>query len=187
MGKGGRQVTGALRAARAIDQLSLWLMRIALVIAVLAVVAMLGAAGWQVIARYLLAQPPAWTEELARFCMVWGGLLGASCAYRLKSDPTLFPDALKAEGARGQVFAVLRSLGVLAFVLPILWFCVFGPGNNIARGYLARLAGRQAETMDLPMMVFGIAIPIAFTFILVHVLADLARAFVKTTETETVR
>ncbi|PWV97773.1 TRAP-type C4-dicarboxylate transport system permease small subunit [Hoeflea marina] len=163
--------------ANLMDALSALLNRVALAVAVAAVAVMLGAAGWQVIARYLLSQPPAWTEELARFSMVWGGLMGASCAFRTKVDPTLFPEALVMTGNRGRLLLVVRSLGVLAFVLPTLWFCVFGPGANPARGYIARLAGRQAETMDLPMMVFGIAIPIAFAVILVHVLAELARGF----------
>ena len=162
--------------ASLLDRLSGGLNRAALIGAALAVAIMLFAAGWQVIARYLLNQPPIWTEELARFSMVWGGLLGATCAFRFRSDPTLFPEALKATGGRGLVFTLVRAFGVLCFILPILWFCVFGPGANPARGYLARLAGRQTETMDLPMIVFGVAIPLAFTLILLHVLADIARA-----------
>jgi len=163
-----------------LERLSSGLNRLALVGAALAVAVMLAAAGWQVVARYLLNQPPVWTEELARFAMVWGGLLGASCAFRFRRDPTLFPDALNATGARGVIYIALRSFGVLCFIVPILWFSLFGPGANPARGYLARLAGRQTETMDLPMMVFGIAIPIAFGLILLHVLADIASALTNT-------
>ncbi|AGI74935.1 putative TRAP transporter DctQ component (plasmid) [Octadecabacter arcticus 238] len=167
-----------------LNRLSDSLNRVALVGAALAVAVMLAAAGWQVIARYLLNQPPIWTEELARFSMVWGGLLGASCAFRLRRDPTLFPEALKATGARGLVFTVLRSFGVLCFILPILWFSLLGSGADPARGYLARLAGRQTETMDLPMVVFGVAIPLAFALILLHVLADIASALDNTRNDE---
>jgi len=71
----------------------------------------------------------------------------------------------------------MRSAGVFVFVAPILWYSAFGPNMNPARGYLARLAGRQAETMDVPMTVFGIAIPIAFTIIVIHLTAQLAMAF----------
>lgn len=162
--------------ATQLGRLSNGLNRIALLAAALSLAVMLAAAGWQVIARYLLNQPPIWTEELARFSMVWGGLLGASCAYRFRQDPTLFPAALQAQGTRGLIYLALRSFGVLCFILPILWFSIFGPGGDASRGYIARLAGRQTETMDLPMTVFGVAIPIAFTLILVHVLADIATA-----------
>lgn len=157
-----------------LDRLSAALHRLALWGAVAAVVVMLGAATWQVIARYALSQPPVWTEELARFSMVWAGLLGASCAFRLRTDPSLFPGMRGVSGPAGAVLAVIRALGVLVLILPILWFSVFGANMNPARGYIARLAGRQAETMELPMTVFGIAIPIAFSLILIHLAAELA-------------
>lgn len=157
-----------------IDGVSRRLDRLALVGAVGAVLVMLGAAGWQVIARYVLAQPPVWTEELARFSMVWGGLLGASCAFRAMSDPTLFPNALDRRDGVGKLYAIVRAFGVLAFISPILWYSAFGLNNALGRGYIGRLMGRQAETMDVPMVVFGIAIPVAFTLILLHLIADLA-------------
>lgn len=158
-----------------LDRLSVRLYRIGLGLSVFAVVVMMAAASWQVFARYLLAQPPVWTEELARFSMVWAGMLGASCAFRLKADPTLFPEALRLKGPANVLATTLRSAGTLIFVTVTIWCCIFGTGFDPSRGYIARLAGRQAETMPLPMMVFGIAIPIAFAFIVVHVLADFAR------------
>ncbi len=170
--------------AHRLDNISAMLNILALSGAVLAVLIMLGSAGWQVVARYVLDQPPIWTEELARFAMVWGGLLGASCAFRAKSDPNLFAEAQNRTGATGRVFALVRTAGVLAFITPILWFSIFGANMNPARGYLTRLMGRQAETMDVPMVVFGVAIPIAFTLILVHLLADLALHFTTDTNPE---
>jgi TRAP-type transport system small permease protein len=170
--------------ASLLNRLSDGLNRAALLGAVLAVAVMLFAAGWQVIARYVLNQPPIWTEELARFSMVWGGLLGATCAFRYRRDPTLFPEALNRTGPAGLVFSLIRASGALCFALPILWFSFFGPSADPARGYLARLAGRQTDTMDLPIVVFGIAIPLAFGLILLHVLADVARAAAALKDTE---
>jgi len=37
---------------------------------------------WQVLSRYLVKHPSPYTEELARFLLIWIGLLGASYAYR---------------------------------------------------------------------------------------------------------
>lgn len=157
-----------------LDRLSQALHAVALRGAVLAVVFMLGAACWQVIARYVLAQPPAWTEELARFSMVWAGLLGASCAFRLGSDPSLFPEMRQRSGPLGRILSLVRFLGVLIFIGPILWYSFFGPNMDATRGYIARLAGRQAETIDVPMIVFGLAIPVSFALILLHLVAQLA-------------
>ena len=166
--------------ANLLDRLSELLNRIAIFVAVLAVFVLLASSSWQVIARYILSQPPAWTEELARFAMVWAGLLGASCAFRYDADPSLFPDLQRTGGMSGKVRAIVRTVGVSVFVGPILWYCFFGPNMNPARGYLSRLLGRQAETMDVPMIVFGLAIPIAFIIIMVHLVAKLAEAFADT-------
>lgn len=139
-----------------------------------AVFVMLGAAGWQVIARYLLTSPPSWTEELARYSMVWAGMLGASCAFRDRSDPALFPAAQDRTGSTGLAFVLIRGVGVLLFVLPVIWFSVIGPRGGFARSFLARAAERDAEMLHVPMVFFAIAIPVAFGLILVHLLADLS-------------
>ena len=39
----------------------------------------------QVLFRYLLNHPLAWTEELSRHFMIWAALLGAAVAYRKKA------------------------------------------------------------------------------------------------------
>ncbi len=160
--------------ARFIDRLSARLNTVALWGAIIAVALMVVAAGWQVVARYLLAAPPIWTEELARYAMVWAGLLGASCAFRAKADPALFPAMASIAGARGLILSAIRGTGVVLFITPIIYYSLFGPGFNLARGYIARLAGRSAETMDLPMVAFGLAIPIAFSLVTLHLAAAFA-------------
>jgi TRAP-type C4-dicarboxylate transport system permease small subunit len=44
--------------------------------------AMVTSVVWQVLSRYLFVVPAAWTEELARFLLIWIGMLGAAYAYR---------------------------------------------------------------------------------------------------------
>jgi len=166
-----------MRAAiRWLDQISAFADRIALFGAVLSVAALVFLAGWQAAARYILDQPPAWTEELARFMMVWAGLLGASCAFRAHADPSLFPAARDREGRIGKLFAVIRAGGAIIFITPILWYSIYGLNGRAASGYIARNAKQMAETVDLPMSVFAIAVPIGFGLILLHALAHLATA-----------
>lgn len=162
------------RATTFLEALSAVVYRIAAGGAIIAVIVMVATALWQVVARYALDQPPPWTEELARYSMVWVGLLGASCAFHMNSDPTLFPAMRDLRGRVGVLLSVIRSAGVLAFAAPIIWFCVFGRGADITRGYIARMSGRDALTMELPMVVFAAAIPISFTFIVIHLVARLA-------------
>lgn len=155
------------RLSRALNSIALWG-------AILAVAVMVAAAGWQVIARYLLSAPPIWTEELARYAMVWAGLLGASCAFRAKADPALFPGMASIGGGAGMALSAIRATAVVLFVTPVIYYSLFGPGFNTARGYIVRLTGRSAETMDLPMVAFGVAIPIAFILIVLHLVAAMA-------------
>lgn len=159
--------------ARSLDRLSAGLDSIALWGAVLAVSAMVCAASWQVLARYVLDAPPIWTEELARRAMVWAGMLGASCAFRAGADPVLFPAARLITGGKGMALAVIRALGVLAFAAPVLWYSVFNARMDPARGFLGRSLSRQAEMLDVPMIWFTAAVPVAFALILIHVTAGL--------------
>ncbi|NBR89026.1 MAG: TRAP transporter small permease subunit [Rhodobacteraceae bacterium] len=166
-----------MRAAiRWLDRISAFADRIALSGAVLAVAALVFLAGWQAAARYLLDQPPAWTEELARFTMVWAGLLGASCAFRAHVDPSLFPEARARQGGVGKLFASVRAAGAIIFITPILWFSIFGLNGRAASGYIARNAKQMAETVDLPMSVFAMAVPLGFGLILLHAVAHLGMA-----------
>lgn len=161
-------------AALALDRFSAALNALALWGAVLAVLVMVGAAGWQVIARYLLDAPPVWTEELARRAMVWAGMLGASAAFRAGADPSLFPQMVTLRGRLGRMLALVRGAGVALFAAPVIWFSVFGPNMNMARGFLGRSLERTAEMIPLPMIWFTAAVPLAFALIVVHMLALLA-------------
>ncbi|RBP53010.1 TRAP transporter small permease [Arenicella xantha] len=40
---------------------------------------------WQVLSRYILGDPAAWTEEVALTLLIWVGLLGGVYAYREKA------------------------------------------------------------------------------------------------------
>lgn len=162
-----------------LDRISASLNRVALWGAVLTVAALVLIAFWQAAARYLLDQPPAWTEELARYLMVWAGLLGASCAFRIHADPSLFPDARKREDGIGQLFVVIRAIGALIFITPILWYCLYGLNGKVTSGYIARNARVSAETLDIPMSIFAIAIPVGFGLILLHLLANLGTALMR--------
>lgn len=161
--------------ARAIIRLSSALNRVALWGAVLAVSVMVLAALWQVVARYIFASPPIWTEELARYSMVWAGMLGASCAFHAAADPVLFPGALEARGKKGLGAAIVRLVAVLTFCGPVLWFCFIGPNGTWIRGFIARSIVRNADMLGIAMIWVAVAIPVAFSLICLHALAGVAR------------
>ena len=128
----------------------------------------------QVVTRYLFAEPPAWTEEGARYAMVWAGLLGATLAFRWRQDPVLVKlRVFERRPGRG-VALVLRAIATVLFLGPIWFYSVFGPGYDVTRGFLARSAVRSAEAMGLSMVWFTAAVPVAITVIFIHLAAQLA-------------
>ncbi|MCV0396728.1 MAG: TRAP transporter small permease subunit [Rhizobiaceae bacterium] len=166
-------------AAAFLIRLSAGLNRVALYGAAAAVLVMLFAAGYQVIARYIFAAPPIWTEELARRAMVWAGMLGATVAFYQRTDPNLFPQMLDVTGRIGKALTLIRSAGVAIFAFPILYYSLFGPNMNLARGFIGRSLDRKGEMLAISMAWFTSAVPIAFLIIAVHVAAQIAAAFAR--------
>ena len=76
---------------RALNTASYYLDRVCRVCAASFFITMIVLVIFQVIARYVFRAVPVWTEEAARYCMVWGGLLGATIAFRADVDPRLIP------------------------------------------------------------------------------------------------
>lgn len=144
--------------------------RIAAVVAVTALAVLVGAVMLQVVARYAFNQPPSWTEELARYAMIWAGLIGATLSFKRRFDPALF-NGTAGSSWRAAAAGAIRSLVVLAYLLPILWHSFFGPGANFARGFLTRHSRTTADALDFSTFWVAIAVPIMIVVILVHLVA----------------
>lgn len=121
----------------------------------------------QVVMRYGLQAPPVWTEELARYGMVWAGLLGAVVAFAQRADPVLVVGWSGRAGWRGRWAAVCRAVAATVFLGPVVWFSLVGRGMNPARGFLGRGADRQSEMLDIPMIWVTAVVPLALGAIIV--------------------
>ncbi len=159
---------------RAIIRISDELDRICRTSAALCFVAMLIFVAVQVVARYVFRDPPIWTEELARFSMVWGGLLGAAISFKSHTDPVLATPKSDSGSLKSLLLGLSRGAAVIIFLAPVLYYSIFGPNLNIARGFLARSAQRTADTMGFPMIYIALAVPVASAIILIHLAARAA-------------
>lgn len=159
------------QAARIVIGVSNGLDRVATVVAGAALVVLVGAVMLQVVARYVFQQPPAWTEELARYAMIWAGLIGASMSFKRRFDPALFNGARNARGLVAVAAEAMKSVVVLVYLLPILFYVFFGPGMNPARGFLLRHSRTMAEALPFPTVWVAIAVPLMIVFILLHLVA----------------
>lgn len=77
---------------------------------------------WQVLTRFLLANPSSFTEELARFLLIWIGLLGSAHAYRHKMHlgvdivvKSLSPEVSGVIAKIVQVITIAFSASVLVY------------------------------------------------------------------------
>ncbi len=137
-------------------------------------ISMLAFVAIQVVARYIFKDPPVWTEELARFAMVWGGLLGATMSFKSHTDPVLASPEAEKGSLKFNAVRLFRGAAVVIFLAPVLYYSLFGPNLNFARGFLARSAQRTADTMGFPMIYVAMAVPITAFVILVHLAARAA-------------
>ena len=140
-------------------------------------VALVGAVMVQVVARYVLNSPPPWTEEMARYAMIWAGLMGATLSFKRRFDPALVnrTPGTAAKGPRAALIAaasgVFQGLVVMIYLLPILWHSFFGPNMNPERSFLLRHSRMTAETLGFPTLLVAIAVPLMAIFILIHLAA----------------
>lgn len=141
-------------------------------VAVFAVCLMFATVVVQIVARYVFSSPPVWTEDVARYAMVWTGLMGATLSFKTQSDAVLMQSVFpKPPHALGYAAKALESLAILTFILPVIYFCFIGLKGGFAKGYLARQSGLTADTLGIPMVWISIAVPISMIVILIHLMA----------------
>ena len=146
---------------------------VALTLAKLALAGMVCVIGVQVVARYVLNAPPGWTEELARYLMVWAGLLGATAAFRRAVDPSVFPTKENGHGLAAMASRMAIAAAVLIFIVPILYDCFVGTGFDAGRGFLLRNYARTSPGLGVNMVFVAAAIPTFSIILLVHLAARL--------------
>jgi len=124
--------------------------------------AMVALVMFQVVARYIFQAVPIWTEEAARYCMVWGGLLGATVAFKADRDPKLLAPPTAGPRLWLQAASALRMLAALCFLGPILYH---------SDTFLARHWHRTAEALGISTFWVTLAVPVAILTIFIHLSA----------------
>jgi TRAP-type C4-dicarboxylate transport system permease small subunit len=127
-------------------------------------VLMLALVGVQVAGRYVFRVAPVWTEEAARYCMVWGGLLGATVAYKRLRDPRLISPPKGKDHVWPTIAKFLRGLGAIVFLGPVLFY---------SNRFLLRHWDRTSEAIDISTFWVAIAVPVAIAVIFVHLISEL--------------
>ena len=152
------RIKSALRkASNGLDRFCIWA-------AVGFFTAMLALVLFQVVARYIFRAAPVWTEEAARYCMVWGGLLGATAAFKSDRDPRLIQPPAKGPKIWIAAALWLRSLAVVLFLGPVFYY---------SDRFLVRTWNRTSDALEIPLFWVTLAVPTAVAIIFFHLLVRL--------------
>ena len=133
---------------------------------VVLVVMLVVSIAWQVMSRYLLDDPSPWTEELARFLLIWIGMLGASFAFRQRAHLglELLPQKLK-----GTPAAVLRYFTLFVIALFAITVLVAGGSNLVALTWELR---QYSAVLGMPIAWVYSVVPLTGTIIVFYCLVQ---------------
>lgn len=129
-----------------IDTLISWLLAVLMSVMVLNVL-------WQVLSRYVMSSPSSFSDELARFLLIWLGTLGAAYVTGLDKHLAidLLPNALTGKKRQRLLQFVHASIGIFGFV-------AMGIGG-INLVLLSHTLGQVSPALGIPMSIVYAIIP----------------------------
>ncbi|WP_244178437.1 TRAP transporter small permease [Maribacter litoralis] len=122
---------------------------------------------WQVFTRYVTGNPSSFTDELARYLMIWIGVLGA--AYVSGRNLHVAIDILPLR----QNLKTQKKLKIIVTVLIILFvlFAFVIGGTRLV--YISYVLGQQSPSLQLPLAFVYVIIPISGLLIMYYKISDL--------------
>ena len=127
---------------------------------------------WGVGSRYVLGEQTRWTEELARFLLIWVSLLGAALVFYEKGHLGVDYFAGKLEEGARRLASIVAELAVLAFAAIAM---VYGGWVLVSK---TLQAGQVSPALGLPVGLVYLAVPLSGVLICLfslHRLVGMAR------------
>lgn len=143
------------------------------IILIIAVIVLTVDVLWGVATRYILGSQAKWTEELARFLLVWVSLLGGAVAFGEKAHLGVdyFVNLMDPSGKR--IMALLSCVAIAFFVVTV--FLV--GGWQLVQDNLA--SGQKSPALQINMGLVYAAVPISGVFILFFTFEQMLEALSK--------
>lgn len=110
---------------------------------------------WGVFTRYAMGSQASWSEELARFLLIWIGILGSAYAAgkNMHLSIDLLMPRLQKQGQK-RLYMVISSL-VILFALAVM---VIG---GIRLIYITQVLGQLSPALRIPMAVVYSVVPLS--------------------------
>ena len=131
---------------------------------------------WQVFTRFVIRDPSSFTEEAARYMMIWVGLLGSAYAAGKKSHLALDLITAKLQGGRKRASEIIIQSFVLVFTLAVM----VGGGGRLV--WIQLSLGQQSAALQLKLGYVYLAVPIAGVFLAFYTVIFLIEALRGETE-----
>lgn len=124
---------------------------------------------WQVASRFILGSPSSFTDELARYLMIWVGILGAAyvSGKNLHVAIDVLPSRLS-EKAQKQLKLIVRIL-VILFCLGAM---VIG-GSRLV--FITHVLDQNSPALQVPLSVVYVVIPISGLLIIYYKISDILK------------
>lgn len=125
---------------------------------------------WQVASRFILGSPSSFTDELARYLMIWVGILGAAyvSGHNMHVAIDVLPSRLSSK--------VQKRLKLIVRILIIL-FCL---GAMVVGGsrlvYITHILDQNSPALQVPLSVVYAVIPISGLLIIYYKISDILKA-----------
>ncbi|PJG85203.1 TRAP transporter small permease [Conservatibacter flavescens] len=110
---------------------------------------------WQVFSRYVLQMPSTITDEIARFSMIWVGLLGAAYTVGLQKHLAIDLFTHNLTKKKKYLSNILINICIFSFSLGVM---VFGGYTLVSNVYQS---GQISPSMQLPMAYVYLALPLS--------------------------
>lgn len=120
---------------------------------------------WQVFTRFFTDSPSSFTDELARYLMVWLGLLGAAYVAGKNEHVAIDLIAKKASTKGQQLIAQLIRLSVLSFAFFVM---VIGGGRLV---YITFKLEQFSPALQIPLAAIYSVIPLSGILIVFYKLS----------------
>jgi TRAP-type C4-dicarboxylate transport system permease small subunit len=122
---------------------------------------------WQVFSRYCLSEPSSFTDELARYLMIWVGVLGA--AYVSGKNNHVAIDVLpsRLSESKQNKFKVIVRILIILFSITAL---VIG-GSRLV--YITYVLKQFSPALQMPLALVYLVIPISGILIIYYKISDL--------------
>lgn len=120
----------------------------------------------QVVCRYGFNASLFWSEELARYLLIWLTFLGSTCAYRRRVHPSinLIPEPFQ-RGRRGRLLRLVVHFLSLGFFLIMLYYGII---------FAVFIKLQTSPALGLPKWITFSIIPFSGLLLCLHCLAFIA-------------